>query len=160
MRGDTRRASDASALLSLAYDSPTETVQQADRLLGEVLTSRERATCGRALGIALRILGDAVRSEQVLGRALEQARICGDHELEALTGMTLAVTLLYRGRSDESLALFGHDEAVQRRNEQREPDDGGKEPARDRAPPGASPRPKAARPSPPGEAPTGRSRWT
>lgn len=93
-------------MLSLAYDSPTETVQQADRLLGEVLTSRERATCGRALGIALRILGDAVRSEQVLGRALEQARICGDHELEALTGMTLAVTLLYRGRSDESLALF------------------------------------------------------
>lgn len=78
----------------------------AEKQLAEARSPHERAVAGRALGIALRVLGRVADSVTVLQQARRDAQSSGDPDLQALTEMTLAVTTLYLGNTDGAFALF------------------------------------------------------
>jgi tetratricopeptide (TPR) repeat protein len=103
---------DVEALLPLALSRPREASERARAVLAAHPGPYEASMAHQAAGIVLREFGDVAASVRELRRALRCARRSGSAEREVDVLSTLAVALVYAGRTTDGLAAF--EQAAQR----------------------------------------------
>jgi tetratricopeptide (TPR) repeat protein len=103
---------DVESLLPLAASRPREAAEKARAVLAERPDPYEASIAHQAVGIVLREWGDVGASVRELRRALHRARQSGSAEREVDVLASLAVALVYSGRTADGLTLF--ERAVQR----------------------------------------------
>ena len=103
---------DVEGLLPLALSRPREAAEKARAVLAARPGPYEASIAHQAAGIVLREFGDVAASVRELRRALYRARQSGSAEREVDVLASLAVALVYTGRTADGLAMF--ERAVQR----------------------------------------------
>ena len=89
----------------LALTDPVRARSELRTALDRSDSDRERAAIGQGLGVALRTLGDADESRQVLEIAVDDARIAGDPELTAELELTLSGSMATSGDPEGAIRL-------------------------------------------------------
>ena len=110
--GDHSARPDVEGLLPLALSRPREAAEKARAVLAARPGPYEASIAHQAAGIVLREFGDVAASVRELRRALNRARQSGSAEREVDVLASLAVALVYTGRTADGLAMF--ERAVQR----------------------------------------------
>jgi len=103
---------DVESLLPLATSRPREAAEKARAVLGGRPGPYEASIAHQTAGIVLRDFGDVAASVRELRRALRRAQQSGSAEREVDVLASLAVALVFAGRTADGLALF--ERAVQR----------------------------------------------
>jgi tetratricopeptide (TPR) repeat protein len=102
----------AEELVLLALSRPREALARARRVLAERPDPFQASAAHQAAGIVEREFGDAAASVPQFRRALRLARQAGSAERETDVLASLAVALIYTGRTSAGLATF--DQALRR----------------------------------------------